>query len=796
MNTNSLKIAWRAAWKSNLFTFLNIFGLGIGFAGFVLAYAYINRENSYDAWNRHYKNIYLIGLQDKGKASDLTPGALAPAIKASIPEVAEVGRIARATFEVPFISDDDMFYVKNWLVADKSIASIFSIEANGLAIGSSTESQIGILSPKVGKKLFPTEKQGAFAEPKLVALLNEQSGVVESINGIAKDRALSNLEYDYIAFIDDLAKKRGDDDINAYQTYIRINPGTDPKILTRKINNLYQEHIAQEKKNRQSTQAGGQIYLDALKYLHLRPKNGSDIGYKIVLSLGILSLIILLLACINFANLMLVQAQERSKEIAMKKVFGVSRNHLALQFLFEVFAQCLTAALIAIFLTVIAWNTLTNFFGYGLSSFDVNHTVIIQLAIAVLLTTIVSGVYPAIVLSGYQPVTILKGNLRSGHQSHTFRNGLLTFQFFIAFVFMSSMLVISKQMAFIKKGARGFNVDQVVYIKTLATFNKPNDFKDIRNRMKAIPGISEVTVATHVPGGVAPQPEDFVYRNQHYAMNHIGVDFEYFETLGMVVDEGRVFSPEFPGDTTNGIVLNKTAAQALGLKHPIGESIQICDISYRVIGLVKDGKMQGFEELVKPTAYTLQTNCSLPQHPAKYEMMAKLESGKIRSALNELEKKWSTINKTDGKYFIYEFLDQKYAALYAKQEQLQQAFTAFTGLITLVALMGLFSMSAYAISLRQKEVGIRKVFGANTRQIILLLNKPFIHLVVIAMAIATPIAFWGTQSWLDTFAYRIELSWWYFVIAAIFALAFTFITVSYHAIKAGIVNPVNTLRDE
>ena len=796
MNTNNLKIAWRAAWKSKLFTVLNVFGLAVGFAGFILAYAYINRENSYDAWNPKYDRIYLLGLETSEKTTDLTPAALAPVIKSALPEIEQVGRVARAPFEAPFLSDDDVFYVKNWFGSDRSIADIFAINVDGLSITKSIEKQLGIVSPEMGKKLFPKEKQKAFNEVKQLALMNENSGFHENIFGISQERPLTNFNFDYIAFTDDIAEGKLDGEINVYQTYIVVKPGTDTQALSAKINRLYQQDVAKEKETVNSSRSASTIYLDPLKNLHLRPKNGSDTGYKITLALGVLSSIILLLACINFANLMLVQAQKRSKEIGIKKVFGVSRKRLTYQFLIEVFVQCFVAASIACFLIVICWNTMNRFFNYDLSSFDFNRTVYYQLGGAVLLTTFISGLYPAIILSGYNAIAIIKGSLHTGKHTSTLRNSLLAFQFIIAFVFISIMLIINQQIEFIKRSDRGFGVNHLVHIKNLATFNKPSQFSNIRNQMKAISGIRSVTVTTHTPGSIAPNDEEFSFRDKSYALNHLGVDFEYFETLGMDLVEGRVFSEHFQADTTRSIVLNESAASSLDSPHLLGETIRICDQAYKIIGIVKDSKMQGFEQLVKPTAYTLQTKCSFPNHPYKSEILVKLEGDKVRSALNTLEEQWSSINKVDGKFFNYNFVDQQYAALYAQQEQLQQAFTAFTYLVLLVALIGLFSMSAYSISLREKEVGIRKVLGANAQQILFLLNKPFIKVVLIAILIATPIAWWGAHMWLNTFAYRIDLSWWIFTIGAIFTLTLAFITVSYQALKASVVNPVNSLRDE
>lgn len=796
MNTNNLKIAWRTAWKSKLFTLLNILGLAIGFAGFILAYAYIHRENSYDRWNPNYDNIYLIGLINKDNLSDLTPAALAPALKAAVPEIESAGRVARAPFEIPFISENDMFYIKNWLGADRTIADIFAIQLEGLSITNSPEKSIGLLSAEVGKKLFPNEKQAAFKAPKIVSLMNEQSGFTENIHGISKPRLLSNFEYDYIAFKEDIAQGKGDGDNNVYQTYILVRPGTRIEELTAKINTIYHNTIAKQREIKGSIRAEANIYLDPLKNLHLRPRIGSDTGYKIVWALGVLSSVILLLACMNFANLMLVQAQRRFKEIGMKKVFGVTRKRLALQFLLEVFAQCLIAAVIACLLISISWNTMITFFRYDFSSFDFNMSVIGQLGTAVLLATLLSGIYPAYILSGYHPINIIKGQFHNGQRAFSLRSALLMFQFIIAFIFISAMLVINKQMNYMEKSDKGFSVDQVVHIKNLTLFNKPAQFASIRNQMKAIPGIEEVTVVTNYPGGPAPSNEAFTYSDKTYSLDHVGVDFDYFETLGMNLLSGRTFSSSLLSDTTQSIVVNESAARRLGIKQPNGEKISVCDQTYTIIGIVKDSKMQGFEQLIKPTAYTLQTKCGYPNHPFKCDILVKVNRHSIRSTMETLEKQWPSINKLDGKYLIYDFLDQQYAALYAKQEQLRQAFTAFSTLVMIVALLGLFSMSAFTISLREKEVSIRRVLGANTRQLFLLLNKPFLQLIGMAILVATPLAWWCTSQWLDGFAYRIHLSWHIFAVGAVLTLLLASITISYQAIKVSIVNPADTLKDE
>lgn len=391
---------------------------------------------------------------------------------------------------------------------------------------------------------------------------------------------------------------------------------------------------------------------------------------------------------------MLVLAQKRAKEIGMKKIFGVTRAKLIVQFFSEVFIQCLIAACIAMFIVSITINILVKNFQYDLSAFGFNESVLFQLLIAVILTSVVSGLYPAFILSQSESITIIKGRYQNSPRTQYFRNLLLVFQFVIAFGFISVMIVIHKQMDFIEHADRGFNTDQVVYIKNQAILNKAADFTTFRNRMKTIPGVESVTVTTAVPGGHSPKAYDFQYLNRMFKFDHIGVDFEYFETLGMKLLAGRTFSQEFPADTVNAAVLNETAVKGLGLKDPIGAIIRGCNTEFRVIGVVKDSKTLGFEELINPTIYSINNSCQIP----KVEILAKISPRNMQATLGALATQWKSINKLDGDHFIYEFVDQKYATLFAKQVQLQRAFTGFTILIILVALMGLFNMAAYSIS--------------------------------------------------------------------------------------------------
>lgn len=787
MSFYNLKIAWRFLLRTKVFTIVNILGLALGFAGFVLASLYINHEQSYDSWNPNYKDIYLVGLTNQGKASDLTSISLGPAIKAQLPEIVKMARVNSFPYELPFSSDEDVFFIKHWIGADVAFAEMFGIKTPGIDLDSIT-GQTVFIRPDVAQKLFPNNSN---IQDEWVVMGNKNSGFSLQLSGVTGPApGLSNIEFECIAFLKELGADLPDNE--SVQTFIQVKSGTNIDELTAHINDVFKESISKKTENINSSIAKSSIYLDPLKNLHLRPTHGSSTGYKIVIALSALSIIILLLAGINFANLMLVLAQKRAKEIGMKKIFGVTRARLIIQFFSEVFIQCFIAASIAVFIVSITINILVKNFQYDLSAFGFNESVLFQLLIAVILTSVVSGLYPAFVLSQSESIMIIKGRYQNSPRTQYFRNLLLVFQFVIAFGFISVMIVIHKQMDFIEHADRGFNTDQVVYIKNQATLNRAADFTTIRDRMKAISGIESVTVATAVPGGHLPQAYDFQYLDRMFKLDHIGVDFEYFETLGMKLLAGRTFSQEFPADTVNAAVLNETAVKDLGLKDPIGAIIRGCNTEFRVIGVVNDSKTQGFEELINPTIYSINNGCQIP----KVEILAKIAPRNLQVTLGALATQWKSINKLDGDHFIYEFVNQKYATLYAKQVQLQRAFTAFTILIILVALMGLFNMAAYSISVRQKEVGIRKVLGASSQEILFLLNKPFLKIVCLSILISTPIAWWLANRWLQDFAYRVDIQWWFFALGAILSLLIALITVSIQAVKATYLNPVDVLREE
>ncbi len=794
MNLNNLKIAWRNVLRSKLFTTLNIVGLALGFAGFILSYQYINRETSYDAWNPNYENIYLVGLTHQGQYTDQTPPSLANRIKSKLPEVEEAGRLHHTHIwgSMPLFGDE-VAMVNMAKVADKGLARIMDVEPKDIDLDDPNFPDVHLIDQKTAHTLFPKEEEDIF-RPRSLAMYGANNGIFETIHDIGKERRLSNIDYDLILIKDNIPEEQGDNPF-LYQTYIQVNPQTDIEQLRVKINEIYQREVSQHQYIVSSAFAAGEVYLDPLKNLHLRPKHGSNAGHIMIWTLGILSITILVLAAVNFANLMVSQANKRAKEIGVKKIFGVSRGKLAAQFLMEVFLQCVLAALLAWWLVMLCQNSLQKWFGYDLEAFIANDTLFRQLIGATVITAVISGIYPAIFLSGLKPANILKGNFQTGHRMRWFRNGLLTFQFVIAILFITSILILSNQLDYIRKTDKGFEPAQVINLKNWGLYAPFEGIGDLRSRLKQHPEIEYVTATTDAPGNVMPPPaKSFTHIDAMREMDHIGVDLEYFEALTIPVVEGRTFTAEFARDTSHLAVVNESAVKAFGLQQPVGSKIKGCDVEFTIVGVVKDSKIHGFENHVRPTVYSTQNECG----PARYKLavMVKTHAGTTQRVLEILKQEWANNKSAEAIPFSYEFLDQKYAALHAKQEQLQSALSGFTVLSIAIAVMGLFSMSAYSISIRQKEMSIRKVLGASVGQLFVQLNKPFFWIFLLANLIALPLAYLLVGRWLATFAYRIAMQWWMFALAGIFAMLIALLTVAYQSFRAARTNPVDSLRDE
>lgn len=797
MAKNDFKLAWRKLLKNKGFTFLNIVGLTLGFTGFILSYQYINRETSYDKWNPHFKDIYQIGLEAEGAFTDETSPALAPLLKQNLPDIVYAGRKIVYNYGSYPLFGEKTVLIKNVALIDSSAARIFQIEnATGLLYKNKDQKDATMVKSPIAEQLFKKEDLN-FDSPHSIPALSLQIGMKETIYGTIKKQGLSMIDYDLL-FIREPQDLFADNNPFLYQTYIQVRPGTDITTLTNRINALYQKEIAPKDKIRSSSYAKGKIYLDPLANLHLRPKTGNNTTYIITWIIGILSVLILLLASANFANMIMAQADQRLKELALKKILGSSRWAIVRQLVLEVFILTFSAAILSFVTLALTGNILQKWFNDDLKGYILSSETIAQLAIAVLLTTILSAIYPAIVLSGFKSVNLLKGGLSSILKKGTFRNALLTFQISMAILFISGMLVIRAQLNYMQQADKGFEPAQVVNFKGVGMYYNKDSYDQLKRRLENDPSIAATASATNIPGeGEQPPKMDFSYAQKTVSFAHVGIDPGYFKTLNIPSIQGNTnisIDQLLRDSLANYAIINESAAKNLGLENPMGAKIKGCDVNFEIVGLVKDSKAYGFENAVQPTIYSFKSECGSMR--LQTTLMVKTKPGMVDRAIQTVKAEWEKNPSAKDLPLDYSFMDEQYALQHKKQQELQTAFNSFTSLSVIIAALGLFSMAAYQAALRKKEMSIRKVLGASVQLLFVQLNKPFFKLFLIGIGIALPIAYLLMNRWLSNFAYHIQLSWWSFLIPIFCIFILILVSISFQSIKVAKTNPIDSLRDE
>ena len=787
----NLKIALRNLWKNKVYTAINIGGLAIGLAGFILVMIYVNYEMGYDRENRNLDNIYLIGRDLGDSKTNFTPSPLAKQILEKCPEVLSAGRMRDPAFEIPVYSDSGVVYLKNFVAMDYSLAKIMQINPEG-----------GLQKPEgTARQMYLPETAAAVLFPGKDKVTNEgvaigtKTGSPAIItNIIKKTSSHSSIIYDALAVGLDIGEGFEGYAYNNVFTYIQVRPGADISNLSKKIDRIYHEAMTSELGADADKRNAGQhvLFLDPFKKQHLKPAYASDINYKIVIALSTLSLLILIIACINFTNLTIAQATVRAKEVGVKKVLGARRSALLFQFIVEIFVACLIATALGLVLAEVMLNPFNQLFQLDLSLWRGSPDLLWQLPVVLLSVTLIAGIYPAVVLSGYRPAVVLKGNMQTSYRTLWLRNSLLIVQFVIAIIFISGVLIINRQVQYLKTEDPGFNAAHVVYIKNMAIYNKPQEFAAVRNRLLQISGIRNVTVASAVPSGESASRMGFMVEGKEQVLDITDIGFAYFETLDVKLKAGRYFSERFASDTINAAVINETAARAMNLTRPIGTRMDGCDRTYQIVGVVKDMKVNGYEKPVAPSVYLMTNPCG----NFKTNIMVSIEGKQLAEVLALLKNDWGQINKKDRDNFRYEFLDQVYGRIFIKQEQLQTVFFSFAMLTLFVALLGLFAFAAYTTSKRLKEIAIRKILGATNLQLLTLLNSFFLRMVLAANMIGLPLTYVLSKKWLESFAYRIEMPVFPFLIAGLLSVAFTLITVSIQARKSIKSNPASVLKYE
>ncbi len=799
MIRNYFKIAFRSLWKDRIFSFINIFGLAAGMACSLFIFLFVKDELSYDRFHKDAGNIYRVVKdfvnEDGSQIPDATtPPALAIAMQREIPEVSSVTR----AFANPDWGGNFLFKYGNkkfneqkiyWV--DNSFFDVFTFPFLwGNAKNAFREVNSIVITESVAKKYFGNEN------PMGKTLQADQFLGDLMVTGVLKD--LPSNSHFHFDFAVDLRKLGGDhnNDWNFYSfyTYAKLKPNTNIANLTKKIRDIYKQNNPTGK-NVFYTQPLTSIHLTSNLKSELEPN--SDQLYIYVFT--IIGIFIILIAGINYVNLATAKASIRAKEVCIRKVAGASRPSLINQFLVESVITCLVASVLAIVMAQLLLP-LVNIITQKKLTVIGNPTVLGYIIMAALFLGIVAGFFPAIYLSSFKPVTALKGLRIDGKGTLSLRKTLVVIQFTISIVLIIGALVISEQMHFIQSAKLGLNKDQVVIVKN--AWNLSGTEKDaFQNTVLQIPGVKKTATSDGVLGG-QNWTKEMRLEGSHNSqlINFLSVGYDFTDVLGMELKEGRGFSAKFPSDTMTkapgnqskeiigGVILNETAVKDLGVPEPaVGKNIFWNANYVKVIGVVKDFHFTSFRTQIKPFAFV-----NIPYRMGNFTI--KLSTDNIKATLAQLKNTWKKFSME--RPFEYIFLDETYAKLYQSENRFQKVFTSLVILGVIIACLGLLGLTTFNAQQRIKEIGIRKVLGASVSEIVRLLSKDFLKLVLIALLIAIPIAWFFMNKWLQDFAYRINISWWVFMLAGTMAMLIAILTVSYQAIKAAISNPVKSLRTE
>jgi putative ABC transport system permease protein len=798
MFINYLKIAFRSLLKNKRYSVVSIGGLAVGLAGFILILMYVDHEFSYDKWLPDHQQIYRAEFDANFNGKDafrgpLLPDGIAKAGVAAVPEIKAGTRLANR--EMILKNNAKQINVKHVYRADSSFFDVFQYPfLYGNPKTALDDPNTIVLTKGLSERLFGNENPVG----RSLYLVDGKKTI--TVTGVLKENNQpTSLEFDALVSYNYFTESWFN---NHTVIYFLLKRNADPIVVQNKLTKVLQSKAATyfEQVNgmtiQQWLQSGRKwgIHIQPISDLHLHPfwdPGSSKVISITVIGIFLLGLLILIVAAINFMNMATAQASSRAKEVGVKKVMGSSHIALSWQFLTEYLIQCLIALLIALIIAKFCLPLFNRTLNIQLTMFTkynfLRHG--IQIVLAIFGVTLLSGLYPALFLSGYQPAKVLKGNFSRGSKGSGLKKSLLTIQLFIAVLFLIGTAVIFLQIKYLQKRDLGFRPDQVITFQLRGkSFEDYNSFK---NRVAAVPGVKDVSRSMS-PLTNFNAINKITYKGENYSSPTEQVGFDYFKTLGIPIDAGRVFSPEYSTDSADAAVLNETAVRTMHLKSPIGAIVSFNKSKFHIIGVVKDFQFAGVDKAIPPMFFFMQREPAWSER--RGTAFVKINGGQMKPALSQIEKIW---HEYDPSYdFHFQYANKIYAQVLNKYTQQGKIFLTFALLNILLALIGLYALAAFLSKSKTKEIGIRKVLGASNNDILKMLNKDFVWLVLIASLIAWPVTYLLAKEWLNSFPYRIDIAINPFVIATVILLLITMLTVSIQAWRAANANPVEALKYE
>jgi putative ABC transport system permease protein len=810
MLKNYFKIAIRQLRKQKMYSAIKIGGFALSIAACLLIALFISDELSYDKSYPDAKRIFRVTgeYNNNGKVETGAdwPAPLAKALKEDFPEVEKSGRLmphelfyGAGSNEIRRQDKRENNYENKFSYADQDILDILKIpmvygdRAHALA-----EPNTMVISKRKADKYFP----GQNPVGKLM-ILNDDKNKVYKINGVMQDfPTTSHIQYDFLLTMAGYELWNGEQvqwSASNYPTYILLKPGADAAQLQRKLKLILEKYYLPMLKASGNKEASeftqkARLLLQPISDIHLKSYDIDDglekSDMRFVWLFGAIACFILIIACINFINLSTAKSANRAKEVGLRKVVGSYRSSLVKQFLTEslLFSVLsfvlgmLLAALVLPYFNILSAKSLT---------IPWNAWWLIPLMIgASVVVGIFAGLYPSFYLSSFKPIDVLKGQVSRGTKNSILRNGLVVFQFTTSIILIIGTLVIYRQTHYILNTKVGFDKDQVMLIQGTNTLgDKTKNFKD---ELLKVSQIKAVSISDYLPVS-GTKRDGNTFNREGRTKEDIGVssqkwrvDYDYIKTMGMKIAEGRDFSKDMASDSA-AVIVNKTMAEKLGLKKPLGELITNGWEHFRIIGVMEDFNFESMKQSIAPLCLVLGNNRSTL-------LAVKMNAADAKNTIASVTAIWK--NFSPSQPIRFSFLDESFANMYADVQRMGSIFTSFAVLAIIIACLGLFALSAFMAEQRNKEIGIRKVLGASVSSITSMLSKDFIKLVIIAIVIASPVAWWVMTKWLQDFAYKIAISWWMIAIAGLIAVAIALITVSFQSVKAALMNPVKSLRSE
>lgn len=799
-------MAWRNLLRNKTLFSINIIGLAMGIATCLIIMLFVADELSFDRYNEKAEQIVRVVL--KGKVNGevikeaVTPAPVGPALKSELPEILEATRI-RTGGHPKITYGDNTFKTGKFAFVDPNFFQVFTLPfLQGDVTTALLEPNTIVITKEQAQKYFGNE------DPLNKLLTHKDSGVQYKVTGILeKVPANSHFHFDFFASMTGVSDAKENDWMSSnYFNYVVLDKRADYREVEGKLPAIVEKYMGPQISQmgmtfEKFTENGNEIglFLQPLTDIHLYSdfsssselEAGGDV--KTVYIFAAVAVFMLLIACMNFMNLSTAGATKRNKEIGVKKILGSRRGHLIQQFLLESFISTAVSMILAAALVTVALPVFNHLSGKNLQTgLLLSPAVLATLLLLTIVVTLLAGIYPAFFLSSFKPIVALKNKIASGGSNKGIRSGLVVFQFVISAGLILAIIIVSQQMSFIQNKSVGYDRDQLLVLRE--SYLLGNNENAFMNDLASDPRIESITRSAFVPAGPTDQNMTGVYPGQQQEEVRrtiiYNIDANYIATMGMQLVAGRNFS-ETPRLDSSHVIINETAVKVFGLgDQPLGQTLTANvgkdgKRSLTVIGVIKDFHFRSFREPIDPLIMLNDPYGGL---------IVRTKTRDIADLLASMESKWKAFHIEEP--FSYALLDELYNETYLAEQKMGMILQIFGSLTIFVACLGLFGLVTFTAEQRVKEIGIRKVLGADVTQIVSLLSRDLIVLVFISLVIAFPLGYYLMNQWLEDFAYKIEIHWWVYALAGTATLLIAFSTISFKTIRSALANPVESLRAE